>query len=98
MRRKKIKRQTISKKLVKNLDIPEDIIFDIPRIIMMSNNEIRIENYRSILEYENEKITLSSKNLLIELKGEDLDISLITDDEISIIGNISAINFLKSRS
>lgn len=98
MRRKKIKRQTISKKLVKNLDIPEDIIFDIPRIIMMSNNEIRIENYRSILEYENKKITLSSKNLLIELKGEDLDISLITDDEISIIGNISAINFLKSRS
>ncbi len=98
MRRPKAKRQSIPKKVAKTLDIPEDILFDIPRILMLSNSEIRIENYRSILEYEAEKITLCSKNLIIELKGENLDIAVITDDEISITGNVLCVNFSKSRS
>ncbi len=98
MKRPKTKRRNIPKKIVKTLDIPEDIVFDIPRILMLSNTEIRIENYKSILEYESEKITLSSKDLIIELKGCGLNISIITDDEISICGNILAVNFSKSRS
>ena len=98
MARRRTKRRNIPQKIVKSLDIPEDIIFDIPRILMLSNSEIRIENYKSILEYESEKITLSSKNLIIELRGENLNISIITDEEISISGNILAVNFSKSRS
>lgn len=98
MARRRAKGRNIPKKIVKTLDIPEDIVFDIPRILIHSNSEMRIENYKSILEYEAEKITLSSKYLIIEIKGEDLNICIITDDEISISGNILAVNFSKSRS
>lgn len=97
MARRRPKKRNIPKKIAKTLDIPEDILFDIPRITMMSNTDLRIENYKSILEYEADKITLLTKNLIIELRGTGLNITIITDDEISICGTITAINFSDSR-
>ncbi len=98
MPRYRRKRQSIPKKIAKTLDIPDDILFDVPRILMTSNSEIRIENYKSILEYESNKITLMSKDLIIEIHGDELNINIITDDEISICGTILAVNFSNSRS
>lgn len=98
MRRRRTKRKNLPKKIAKTLDIPEDILFDVPRILMTSNEDIRIENYKSILEYETDKITLMTKEFLIEIYGKNLNITIITDDEISICGIILSINFSSSRS
>jgi len=96
-RRKKTKRNT-PKKIIKKLDIPEDIIFDIPRITMLVPHELRIENYKNILEYENSKITLACKDTLIGISGENLEISLITDEEVSVTGTVFIMEFSKIRS
>ena len=93
MRKRKAKRQSLPKKIAKTLDIPEDILFNSPRMIMTSNNDLRIENYKSILEYETEKITLMTKEFIIEICGKDLNITIITDEEISITGVILSLNF-----
>ena len=98
MKRRKFRRQSVPKKIAKTLDIPEDILFDVPRFIMTSNEDLRIENYKSILEYEPDKITLSTKEFIIEIYGKDLNISIITDDEISILGTVLSINFSQIRS
>ena len=95
MKRHRKTKRNLSEKIIKKLDIPEDVVFDIPRMIMMSNTEIRIENYKSILEYETDKISLSAKNMMIELLGNDFNISLITDEEISVTGTILSVNFSK---
>jgi len=95
MKRHKKSKRNLPEKIVKKLDIPEDIVFDIPRLIMMSNRELRIENYKSILEYESDKISLSAKNMIIELLGDDFNICLITDEEITITGTILSVNFSK---
>ena len=97
MRHKKAKR-VLPKKIVKTLDIPEDVIFSCPRITLMANTQIRIENYKSILEYEREKITLCAKDMLIGISGDKLDIEVITDDEVLIDGEILSIDFSKVRS
>lgn len=93
MRKRKAKRQSLPKKIAKTLDIPEDILFNSPRMIMTSNSDLRIENYKSILEYETEKITLMTKEFIIEICGKDLNITIITDEEISITGVILSMNF-----
>lgn len=95
MKKKKKPQRRLLENIVKKLDIPEDIIFNIPRITMMSNKEIRIENCKSVLEYETDKVTISSTDILIELFGENLCINIITDDEITVTGNILSVNFSK---
>lgn len=98
MARRRKSRQSLPKKIAKTLDVPEDILFNTPRITTMANNELRLENYKSVLEYESDKITLSTKELIIEIRGQCLDITIITDDEISICGTIITIEFSKFRS
>ena len=93
MKKHRKPRKRISEKIVKKLDIPEDIIFDIPRITMMANKEIRIENFTSVLEYATDKIALRAKNTVIELYGSELNINLITDEEISVSGLFVSVNF-----
>ncbi len=97
MRRKKAKRN-VPKKIAKTLDIPEDVMLGSLRLTMMSNRELRIENYKSILEYETDKITLNTKDMLIAIGGEKLDIGVICDDEILVTGEISSLEFSKIRS
>ena len=95
MKKNKRPKGRFLKDIIKKLDIPEDIVFNTPRITIMSNEEIRIENCDSVLEYECDNITISAIDMLIEISGDELRISIITDDEILIRGNILSVNFSK---
>ena len=95
MKKKKKSQHGLLENIVKKMDIPEDIVFNIPRITMMANKEIRIENCKSVLEYETDKVTVSATDMLVELLGEALYINIITDDEITVSGNILSVNFSK---
>lgn len=93
MKHRRKKKEPFSKKIIGRFDIPEDIVFDVPRITVMDNTEVRIENYKTVLEYEDTKIELACKQKDITISGNQLTITLITDDEVSVCGEISAILF-----
>lgn len=93
MKKRKKNKEPLSKKIVGRFDIPEDVIFDIPRITVCDNTEMRIENYKTVLEYEDTAIKLACKEKFIHIYGKDLNITIITDDEVSIKGIITNIEF-----
>ena len=74
MKRRKKHSEPISKKIAGRFDIPEDVVFDIPRITVCDNTEIRIDKF-------------------INIGGKNLNITIITDDEISVKGIITSIEF-----
>ncbi len=91
--KKRRKQEPKKRKFLMQFDIPEDIIFDVPRITVSDNSEIRIENYKNILEYEENKISLACKDKFINITGKNLNITIITDDEVSIKGEIENIQY-----
>ena len=91
-KRKKIK-EPFSQKVAKHLDVPSDVFLDIPRITMQHNTELRIENYKTVLEYEETKIQFACKTYIITVTGQNLTITLITDDEVGVCGLISSVSF-----
>lgn len=93
MKRQQHHKKPIIKSLIGKFDVPEDVLFDIPRITLYDNTELRIENYKAILEYEENGIKLACKEKCILITGSKLDITIITDDEISVKGNIKCIEF-----
>lgn len=97
MGRKKTKR-LVPKRLTKTLDIPEDVFFNFPRITMMSNKELRLENYTAVLLYENDQVSVATKDVILTISGEDLSIEIITDDEFTLVGKILALEFSQTRS
>ena len=63
--------------------------------IIYINNELNIVNYERINYMEDEKISLSCKEGTIIIKGNDLRVKKLLDNEIVIIGNFENIEFRK---
>lgn len=70
-------------------------INDIDFQIIYINNELDIVNYEKINYMEDEKISLSHKGGTVVIKGNNLRVKKLLDDEIVIIGNFENIELRK---
>lgn len=77
------------------LEIPKDILLDLPRITLIGNLQVSIENHKGIIEYSNEYIRVKIKDGIIKVSGMDLIIKTIITEEIIISGKIASIDFFK---
>ena len=64
--------------LVEKLELPKDVILDIPKIIVMGRNEITIENHKGIQIFEKNKIKINTNMAPIEIKGNNFEILYIS--------------------
>ena len=84
----------LGEKVADLLDMPKDIVLDLPKIVILGNKEMSIENFKGIIEYDSEIIRLNIKGAMLTIKGKNLDIRAITDEDVSVCGEFSAVEFL----
>ncbi|TCT17054.1 sporulation protein YqfC [Natranaerovirga pectinivora] len=85
---------SIKKNLTQALNLPQDVTLGASLVTITGKNEVFIENYKGIIEYDTDYIKLSTKQGIIELRGKRFLINYLTDDEMKITGRISNINFM----
>lgn len=73
--------------------MPKDVVLGIPLIFMMGNSEMRIENYRGILEYTGELIRIKTKAGIIRVSGKRMGIEYYLNEEMFITGRIEKVEF-----
>lgn len=86
-------RKSVKEKMAEMLVLPKEIILDLPKITMIGSNQIFIENYKGIIEYDNQKIRINTGMGVIKIFGEKLEINTVTNEEIFITGSISNLEF-----
>ena len=84
----------IKKGLAEVLELPKDIILDLPKIIMIGNLQIYIENHKGILEYTDNRIRINTKNGILRIIGKNLMLKNIVAEEIFIVGEINQVEFI----
>ncbi len=81
------------KQKIKNfLEMPKEIISNIPKITIVGSNEMLIENYKGILEYEEFFVRVNTYIGIINVNGLNLNLNQITEDDIIITGKIDSID------
>ena len=80
-------------KITRYLELPPEIIFNLPKIVLVGNLQIMIENHRGLIEYSPGKIRISVNLGELEIKGKELVIASITKDEICLEGDISGLQY-----
>ncbi|MTI65993.1 MAG: sporulation protein YqfC [Firmicutes bacterium] len=75
------------------LELPKDIMLDLPRITMIGNLQLYIENHKGIIEYNKQRIRINTKDGIIRIIGKNLVIKTIVTEEILIIGEIDQVEF-----
>ncbi|MBE7028957.1 MAG: sporulation protein YqfC [Ruminococcaceae bacterium] len=76
-----------------SLGLPEEFVSGSFKISVLDFCKLTALNYKSIIEYSDNVIRLNTKEKIVLIKGENLNIDNITDDEINISGNIFLICF-----
>ena len=79
------------KKINKLLEMPKEIFSDIPKLTIVGFEEIIIENYKGILEYESYFIRINTHIGIININGVNLNLETMTNDDIKVTGKIESI-------
>ena len=79
------------KRLDKILEIPEEIYTNTPKITITGFNEIILENYKGILEYEEFYASISTYIGVVNINGYNINLEKMTKDDIKITGKIESI-------
>jgi len=89
----KKKKEKIQHGFANMLEIPEDILLNLPRITIVGNIQVYIENHRGVIEYTSEKLRVAVSNGEVEISGEDLFLLNILPDDLSLQGRIKSLAF-----
>ena len=88
-----MKKLNIKKTVADSFGFPGEYMTDMCKISISDFNVFELINYKCIVEYSDNLLRLNTKEKIITLKGEFLNIDNITDDEIKISGKIHSIDF-----
>ena len=92
MRRRKAKKYS---KLDSILELPREVTSSDVKLTLNGFDEILIENYKNILEYQDILIKVNTFEGAISIYGFNLRLEQMTDEDIKIIGQIDNIEFEK---
>lgn len=74
------------------LDLPADALAGLPKLELVGDYELRVENHKGILAYGREEIHISGGIYLIKIAGRELELRAMTGVELLITGTITQIS------
>ena len=78
-------------RIEKMLELPQEVYSNIPKLIITGFEEIILENYKGILEYEEYYASINTYIGTVNIKGTGLNLEKMTNDDRKITGKIEEI-------
>lgn len=75
------------------LELPQEVTSDKPKLTIIGFSEMLIENYKSILEYEDYYVKINTHIGAVNINGFNLRLKEMTGDDIMVIGSIDSVDF-----
>jgi len=86
--------QKMRQLLANTIDLPKDVMLDLPRITMIGQLHIYIENHRGLVTFTENEIRLALSQGQLSIKGNQFVIKTILPEEILIEGTIHSVAFI----
>ena len=78
-------------KIDRILELPQEVYSNIPKLTITGFDEIMLENYKGILEYDEFFASISTHIGIVNIKGYNLNLEKMTNDDIKITGKIEGV-------
>ena len=76
--------------LNKMLEIPKEVYSNVPKIVITGFDEMVVENFRGILEYEDFYVRINTYIGIVNVNGFDLKLENMSEDDIKVTGKIES--------
>lgn len=81
--------------LIKKTDLPADALLDLPRVTMIGQIHIYIENHNGVVHFSNEELRLAlKKGQQMKVNGEGFVIKTILPEELLLEGKIRKVEYI----
>ena len=80
-------------RLAQALDLPPDLLADLPRVTVVGSSQVTVENHRGLIEFTPNRVRIAAKEGAVEVEGERLILRLILPEEIILEGRVRAVSF-----
>ena len=89
MRRNK----NVKSRINRVLEVPDEVALTVPKITILKFEQMLIENYKGILEYQDFFIRVKTGIGIINVNGFNLSLEEMTTDDIVVNGKIESVDF-----
>ena len=86
------KNQRKFSKIDRLLEMPQEVYTDTPKITITGFNEMIIENFKGILEYEDYYIRINTSLGIVNINGYELKLENMTNDDIKVKVKVESID------
>ncbi|WP_019242638.1 MULTISPECIES: sporulation protein YqfC [Bacillus] len=87
--------QKVKQLFVNSTDFPKDVMMDLPRITMIGQLHIYIENHRGLIAFTENEIRLQLSKGQLSIQGNAFVIKTILPEEILLEGVITSVSFVE---
>jgi sporulation protein YqfC len=75
------------------LEIPQDIVLDLPRVTMLGNKQVMVENHKGIIEYNSVLLRIKLNQGELVIGGENLILGGLQPELLLVEGVINEIRY-----
>jgi sporulation protein YqfC len=86
--------QRVRNWMANKMDLPQDVMMDLPRITMIGQIHIYVENHRGLLAFTDKELRLLLKQGQLLIKGKAFVIKTILPEEILLEGKIDQVIYI----
>jgi sporulation protein YqfC len=88
--------QRIGNWLSHNLELPSDVVLELPRITTIGQLHAYIENHRGLLLFTEDELRLNMEYGYLRITGKNFVLKMMLPEEILLEGTINEITFIQS--
>lgn len=86
---------SLKEKMSELFELPKDVVLNVPKLTMVGNGDLLIENFKGIIEYDSDRIRINTNCGIIKITGTGLGIREITSEDLMVNGNITCLEFFR---
>ncbi|GGD04500.1 MULTISPECIES: sporulation protein YqfC [Pontibacillus] len=86
--------QRIGNWLSQQLDLPTDVILELPRITTIGQIHAYVENHKGLISFSDEELRLKLKQGQLLIKGKGFVLRMMLPEEILLEGTIHEVTFI----
>lgn len=75
------------------LDLPKDIVLNLPKVTLLGNIQFYMENHQGILRYQTEQVVLKCHGGNVIVEGKNLTITSLSAEDIYLEGDIRQVRY-----
>ena len=89
-------KKSAKEKFFEMLELPKELVLNRPKLTIIGNCDVMIENYKGVVEYGSDLLRIKTGSGGVKISGTGLLIREITSEDIIISGAIHTLEFISA--